>query len=107
MKVIEHILRQQYGLKVDDEGDHLYAEGDTIVALVVAPHKGNNNRYLVRFSARADFDRWANSTVIEKSFASVGRVCKYLQTNQVAIYQELLKHLHAEYIDISTRYMWR
>lgn len=35
-------------------------EGLTFIFLLVAPHEGNNNRYMLRADELEDHDRWSN-----------------------------------------------
>ena len=47
----------------------------------------------IRISAVCDFDRWANSTAIEKMFDTQVELVRYLRDNQVEIYKEVIDYL--------------
>lgn len=34
--------------------------------MIVEPHSGTRNRWLLRVTTESAFDRWANSTAVEK-----------------------------------------
>lgn len=87
--------------KIDE--DRVYridASTDTIICLVIAPHEGTNYKYMLRLSTRAAFDRWANSTPIEKFFDTEKEVVDYLKNNQLEIYKQLLVYLSEEYSEL-------
>ena len=76
---------------------HLEAKTDTVIFLVVSPHSGTHNNWMLRASTIAAFDRWANSRAIELYFESDVTLCEYLSRNQLDIYKKLLKYLSEEY----------
>lgn len=46
------------------------------------------------------FDRWANSTAIEKFFETDIELCNFLYEHQLDIYKELLEYLSEEYDEL-------
>lgn len=73
------------------------ARTDIVHYLIVEPHSGTNNRWMLRITTRAAFDRWADSTGFERFFTTETELCKFLQTEQLNIYKELLRYLSNEY----------
>ena len=59
---------------------------------------------MLRVSTRTAFDRWANSTAIEKFFNDDIELCNYLYDHQLDIYKDLIKYLSSEYDDIAEEY---
>lgn len=53
--------------EIDEYEGHLEARTDTVIFMVVEPHSGTKNRWMLRVSTRSAFDRWANSTVLRSS----------------------------------------
>lgn len=92
----------------NDNEDYEISEGngfldtrtDIVHYLIVEPHSGTNNRWMLRITTRAAFDRWANSTGFEKYFTTETELCKFLQTEQLNIYKELLRYLSKEYEEL-------
>lgn len=87
---------EENGYEVD-KYETLQAKTDTVLFLVVEPHSGTNGRWMLRVAALASFDRWANSTVVEKFFDTETDLCNYLENNQFDIYKNVLKRLSEEY----------
>jgi hypothetical protein len=75
----------------------LEAKTKIVVYLVVAPHSGTDNRWMLRVSTLSAFDRWANSTAVEEFFETDIEVCNYLDEHQLDIYKTLLAYLSKEY----------
>ena len=73
---------------------------DIVHYLIVEPHSGTNNRWMLRITARVAFDRWANSTGFEKFFTTEIELCEFLQAAQLDIYKELLRYLSKEYEEL-------
>ena len=90
--------------KIYDYEGHLEARTDTVIFMVVEPHSGTRNRWLLRVSTRTAFDRWAKSTAIEEFFDSDIELCNYLYDHQLDIYKDLIKYLSSEYDDIAEEY---
>lgn len=80
----------------EDDG-RLKAKTDTIKYLIVEPHEGNGNRWLLRISTIVAFDRWANSTAVEEFFDTEIGLYNYLKNNQLYIYKDVLRSLSEEY----------
>ena len=74
-------------------------EAKTIIIryLIVSPHSGTDNRWILCVTTASTFDRWANSTAIEKFFDSSIELCLYLYDHQLDIYKNLLEYLSLEY----------
>ena len=102
MKQIKDLLKQKYELRIEATKENIYAVNDTVICLVVAPHSGTNNRWMVRFSTVAAFDRWANSCAIEEFFDTKETVIQYLMEKQIDIYKQLLIYLSLEYDEFCT-----
>lgn len=65
--------------------------------LVVSPHSGTDNKWMLRVTTISAFDRWANSTAVEEFFETEIQLCLYLYDNQLEIYKTLLEYLSLEY----------
>lgn len=65
--------------------------------LIVSPHSGTCNRWMLRVTTMSAFDRWANSTAIEEFFETEIELCIYLYDHQLDIYKNLLEYLSLEY----------
>lgn len=83
---------------------HLEARTDTVIFMVVEPHSGTKNRWMLRVSTRSAFNRWANSTAIEEFFDTDIELCNYLYEHQLDIYKDLIKYLSREYDDVTEEY---
>ena len=80
---------------------HLEAKTNTVLYMIVEPHSGTNNRWMLRITTISAFDRWANSRAIEEFFDSEIELCNYLYEHQLDIYKQLLEYLSKEYDDIA------
>lgn len=76
---------------------NLEAKTNIVRYLVVSPHGGTNNRWMLRVTTMSAFDRWANSTVVEEFFETEIELCLYLYDHQLDIYKNLLEYLSLEY----------
>lgn len=85
------------GFNTKESNVNIWATTSSIICLVVAPHKGTNFKYMVRFAPKAGFDRWANSVVIEEFFDTPEDVVTCLTTNTAEIYKRLLDDLTEQY----------
>ena len=81
---------------VESEG-RLDAMTNVAHFMIVEPHSGTDNRWMLRVTTRSAFDRWANSTAVEIFFETDIELCNYLYTNQLDIYKNLLEYLSSEY----------
>ena len=86
--------------EISEGNGFLDARTDIVHYLIVEPHNGTNNKWMLRVTTEAAFDRWANSTGIEKFFTTETELCKFLQTEQLNIYKELLRYLSKEYEEL-------
>ena len=86
--------------EISEGNGFLDARTDMVHYLIVEPHSGTDNRWMLRITTTAAFDRWANSTGIEKFFTTETELCKFLQENQLNIYKELLRYLSKEYEEL-------
>lgn len=76
---------------------HLEARTDTVLYLIVSPHSGTDNRWMLRVTTISAFDRWANSTAIQIFFETDVDLCNYLYEHQLDIHKNLIKYLSKEY----------
>ena len=83
---------------------HLEARTDTVIFMVVEPHSGTKNRWMLRVSTESAFDRWANSTAVEEFFNTDIELCNYLHKHQLDIYKDLVGYLSREYDDVTEEY---
>lgn len=103
MEKILEILIKKYGVELcSRDYNYIHTKGDLIICLICGPQEHdyvykNNPKWLVRFSTVSAFDRWANSTAIEKFFDTMDEVIEYLTNNELDIYKELLSYLSEEY----------
>lgn len=97
-EAVSKLLKMCTG-EIDSKNNVLYANNTYVNVLVVGPHDGNDNSWLVRLAPKVSFDRWANSGHIEKHFASEQEVIDYLTKSKIDIYQELFEIVSAEYVD--------
>lgn len=86
--------------EISEGNGFLNARTDIVHYLIVEPHSGTNNRWMLRITTGAAFDRWANSTGIEKFFTTETELSIFLQTEQLDIYKELLRYLSKEYEEL-------
>ena len=82
----------------------LEVKTDIAIFQIVSPHSGTQNRWMLRVSTIASFDRWANSRAIEKFFESDTELCAYLTWNMLHIYKTLLRYLSKEYEEMEKLY---
>lgn len=76
---------------------NLEARTDTVLFMIVEPHSGTNNKWMLRVAPISSFDRWANSTAVEEFFDTDIEVCNYLYEHQLDIYKSLLERLSDDY----------
>lgn len=88
---------EKYNYEVYEYEMMLQAKTDTILFLVVKPHKGTNGKWMLRVAALASFDRWANSTAVEEFFDTEICLHNYLENNHLNIYKDVLRKLSDEY----------
>jgi hypothetical protein len=94
--VITRVLVDKYHLRVDTTSPtHMYGTNQIINLMVVSPHEGTKNRWMLRIAPMATFDRWANSTAIEQFFNSPEDVAFYLYGVRT-VYQKLFESLSRE-----------
>lgn len=82
-------------------GGHLEARTKTVLYMIVEPHSGTDNKWLLRITTISAFDRWANSRAIEEFFETSIELCNYLYEHQLDIYKQLLEYLSSEYDDLT------
>lgn len=98
MKSIREWFENDYeDYELTEYDGSLEAITETAHFLVVSPHSGTKNRWMLRVTTVSAFDRWANSTVIEEFFDSSIDLCLYLYDYQLYIYKSLLEYLSKEY----------
>lgn len=84
----------------EDDG-YLEVIADEIHYLIVEPHSGINNKWMLRVTTKSAFDRWANSTAIEEFFETDIKLYNYLSNHQLDIYKRLLEYLSLEYEELN------
>lgn len=89
---------------IEYDDDYLEARTDIVLYVIVSPHSGTDNKWMLRVSTISAFDRWANSTAIEKFFETDIELCHYLHIHQLDIYKDLIKYLSGEYEELSMAY---
>lgn len=82
-------------------GGHLEARTKTVLYMIVEPHSGTDNKWMLRITTISAFDRWANSRAIEEFFETSIELCNYLYEHQLDIYKQLLEYLSSEYDDLT------
>lgn len=96
MAPINTILRKEYGVTtVSVNNERMHAESDSMVFLVVAPHDDMKN-WLLRIAPRSTFDRWANSTVIERCLDNVECIVNWLRNEKMFVFVKVLNSLSRE-----------
>ena len=76
---------------------NLEAKTNIVRYLIVSPHSGTDNRWMLRVTTMSAFDRWANSTAVEDFFETEIELCLYLHDHQLDIYKNLLEYLSLEH----------
>ena len=87
--------------ELEEYEGHLEARTETVLYLIVEPHSGTNNRWMLRITTMSAFDRWGNSTAIEEFFDTDIELCNYLYDHQLVIYKNLLEYLSEEYDEMA------
>ena len=68
----------------DDETNeitHIYMEDDILYYSIVAPHSGNNFKYMLRINPIKTFDRWSVAD-IEEFYDTIDRLDYALKNNE-------------------------
>ena len=96
--IINDMKENNQNYEIDDGYDRLLeVKTDIAIFLIVEPHSGTEDKWLLRIAPISSFDRWANSTIIEEFFISDIELYNYLCNNQLNIYKALLKGLSNDY----------
>ena len=66
---------------------HLEVRTNTVLFLIVEPHSGTEGKWMLRVTTLSAFDRWVNSTAVEKFFDTSFELCNYLNEHQLDIYK--------------------
>lgn len=98
--LLEKIMNEYYTMESERVDSNLYSKNHLMHSVIVPPHEGTNNRWMIRFSTISAFDRWANSCPIEKFFKDVSDLQFYLMKSAEHIYLELLEYLSGEYDEL-------
>ena len=102
MKNIKNWFENDYeNYEITEYEGHMEARTDMVLFLIVEPHSGTDNRWMLRITTISAFDRWANSCAVEEFFNSSIELCNYLYEHQLDIYKELLKYLSVEYDEVT------
>jgi hypothetical protein len=97
---IKKVLKTDYRLEVDATSEsHLHATNEFINLMVVTPHGGTHGKWMLRVGAMATFDRWANSTALERFFDKPEHVAIYLEQHRDYVYKKVLEKLSREVIE--------
>lgn len=103
MEQIKSILRDSYGLKVEERGGNLYGNDRFIKVCVVPPIRDFHFRYVISFSTIAAFKSWGQSMALSKEFNTEEEATSYLTSCKAEVYEELLKYLFGVYDTYSRR----
>lgn len=104
MMPVVRCLKSQYKMTIiDASDDRIDAKNDSLLILVVAPHD-NFNKYLLRIAPICTFDRWANSTVIEREFDSIKWLVEWLKKNELEVVKKVLNSLSGEVSEVGGLY---
>lgn len=89
----------------DDDGTitHIYTGKDDLYFVIIAPHEGNDFKYLLRVNPKKTFDRWSVCDW-DRSFPYAYQLVEYLEENMLKIYQDILEiyidyYWESEYFD--------
>ena len=88
---------------IDENEYRMDAESETAIFLIVKPHSGTNNKWMLRVSTVSAFDRWANSTAVQEFFDTDAELCNYLRSHRLEICKELLEYLSKEYKELEAQ----
>lgn len=102
LKRLWKVLEDNFNIDadIDERGDGVEGASEYVIALVIAPHEGTKNRWMLRMAARPCFDRWANSTHLELFFYEIDDLISYLEQEQRYIWMRLFKCLSGEYDEL-------
>ena len=109
MRVITRMMRKQYGMthidvcEIDGKVQNIHAANNTMVMLVVPPHD-HMKKWLVRVAPSCTFDRWSNSTVIEKEFDTQSCVVDWLRIGKMHVVEKLFDSLSEEISEMQTEW---
>ncbi len=103
MEQIKSILRDSYGLKVEECSGNLYGNDQFIKVCVVPPIRDFHFRYKISFSTTAAFKSWGQSMAFSKEFNTEEEAASYLTSCKAEVYEELLKYLFGVYDTYSRR----
>lgn len=100
MSPIKTVLGAEYGVRSTSMSpDRLEGVGAAIIFLVVPPHD-NMKKWLLRIAPRCTFDRWANSTVIERELDNVESVVNWLRNEKMFVFAKILNSLSKEVVEM-------
>lgn len=102
LKKIREVLDKEFGIDADIDEVFGRVEGSSpyVIALVVAPHEGTKNRWMLRTAPTAGFDRWANSGSLELFFDDADNLIGFLKEEKAYIYEDLFKCVCEEYDEL-------
>lgn len=101
MRAITRLLKKHYGMttinvhEYNGKVENIHAANNTMLMLIVPPHD-NMKKWLVRVAPRCTFDRWSNSTVVEKELDTQRCVVDWLQMNKTYVIERLFESLSRE-----------
>ena len=84
----------------DNEGNksHIYWSDDLLYYCVIAPHSGNDYKYILRVNAQKTFDRWSVCE-FQLSFETLTGLITFLIESKTAIYKSILSSILDYYIE--------
>ena len=96
-KILEYLKNNEFKINKDciiadlddKEITHIYTEKDNICYCIIAPHDGNNNKFLLRINPKKTLDRWGVCD-IQIPFNTYGKLIQYLEFHEIQTYKKLL-----------------
>lgn len=106
LEMIRRVLENSLAVRtyINSFGSHLYNIDGIITTVVIAPHEGNEYKWVLRLSPAVSFDRWANSSHIEECFESANDMREYLYRMRLVIYAQLFEILSDDYDELKLEY---
>jgi hypothetical protein len=104
VEIRKRFIKENGSSIIDETDGVLDIANGNIHYLIVAPHPGNDQKWLLRVTTASAFDRWANSTVIEEKFNDADDLLSYIETNKADIYLKLIDYLSEEYDELLSSY---
>ena len=102
LKRLCEVLRKEFDIwaEIDEVFGRVEGSSPYVIALIVAPHEGTKNRWMLRTAPTAGFDRWANSGSLELFFDDVDNLIGFLREEKAYIWEDLFKCVCEEYDEL-------